>query len=293
MTIDMIVTHILLLVCVSFIQSCWYVSPSPPSPPTTTKAPAPGPNSCKCGVSSASNKIVGGVNANKNEFNWQVALTINGGSRPFCGGSLISSRSVLTAAHCKQDVSNFKVVVGDHDVTVADGEISVTPQEWIDHPEYNRDTSDNDFAIITLASPVTFSSSVGTICLPSATENLEGVLATVTGWGTTSFLGSQPNILQKVNVNTMSNTQCTTNTVYSASEITSNMICAADAGKDSCQGDSGGPMVAKGSDTYYKQVGVVSFGYKCAEPNAPGVYARVQAQLDWIKSKTTGTVCSQ
>ena len=111
---------------------------------------------------------------------------------------MISSRSVLTAAHCKQDVSNFKVVVGEHDVTVADGEISVTPQEWIDHPEYNRDTSDNDFAIITLASPVTFSSAVGTICLPSASESCENLLATVTGWGTTSYQGTQPNILQKV-----------------------------------------------------------------------------------------------
>ena len=130
--------------------------------------------------------------------NVNLKFSSNGGSRPFCGGSLISSRSVLTAAHCKQDVSNFKVVVGEHDVTVADGEISVTPQEWIDHPEYNRDTSDNDFAIITLASPVTFSSAVGTICLPSASESCENLLATITGWGTTSYQGTQPNILKKV-----------------------------------------------------------------------------------------------
>ena len=95
-------------------------------------------------------------------------------------------------------------------------------------------------------------------------------------------------------MNTMTNTQCVTpNTLYSSSLITSTMICAADTGKDSCQGDSGGPLIVKGSDSFYKICGLVSFGYKCAEPNAPGVYARVQAQLDWIKSKTTGTVCSQ
>ena len=91
----------------------------------------------------------------------------------------------------------------------------------------------------------------------------------------------------------MTNSQCTSGTVYSSSQIDTNMICASASGKDSCQGDSGGPLVVKGSNTFYKIAGVVSFGFKCAEPNAPGVYARVQAQLDWIKSKTTGTVCSQ
>ena len=42
----------------------------------------------------------------------------------------------------------------------------------------------------------------------------------------------------------MSNGQCTTNTAYSSSDITAQMICAADANKDSCQGDSGGPAVS-------------------------------------------------
>ena len=62
------------------------------------------------------------------------------------------------------------------------------------------------------------------------------------------------------------------------------MLCAAypDGGKDSCQGDSGGPFVCNDNG---KAViaGIVSFGYGCAVPKNPGVYARVTKILDWIK----------
>ena len=66
-------------------------------------------------------------------------------------------------------------------------------------------------------------------------------------------------------------------------------ICASDSGKDSCQGDSGGPLITKENDRY-AVIGVVSYGIKCAEPKYPGVYARVTANMDWIKSITSGTL---
>lgn len=66
------------------------------------------------------------------------------------------------------------------------------------------------------------------------------------------------------------------------------MICAYANGKDSCQGDSGGPLTVKNDDGQYELIGVVSFGFGCARPNVPGVYASVPSALDWIKENTEG-----
>lgn len=58
------------------------------------------------------------------------------------------------------------------------------------------------------------------------------------------------------------------------------MICASAPGKDSCQGDSGGPLIDRRTKT---QVGVVSWGFGCADPRYPGVYSNIAKELAWIK----------
>ena len=71
--------------------------------------------------------------------------------------------------------------------------------EFYNHPNYRNDGSrDFDFAIIKLASPVTFSDRVSPICLPSASTNYDNKVATVTGWGNLEFNGGNSDILQKV-----------------------------------------------------------------------------------------------
>ncbi|XP_068218501.1 trypsin-1-like [Palaemon carinicauda] len=269
---------------VSAVTATDAVATLPPPPP-------PSSSSCQCGVVNRNAKIVGGTMTEMNEYPWQAALTSTSSSHPYCGASIISSEWILTASHCVDGTKpeNLKVVVGEHDWTQADGETSLSVQEIHMHGLFNRFTLDYDVALLHLSEKINFPSdnTVAPICLPPADLLYETNIATVTGWGTLSSGGDQPNVLYEVEVPTMPNDVC--NSLIGG--ITDRMICAGEdnGGKDSCQGDSGGPMVTdNASGDFMELIGVVSWGYGCAEPNKPGVYARVNEFLTWIESYTAG-----
>jgi len=261
------------------------ITPSP-SPTTTPTA------ECECGVANRDTRIVGGVETVANEFPWQVGLALSRDSSPFCGGSIVSGNTVVTAAHCTEQfrARDIWIIVGDHDTTVDDGEERMKVCKKKEHPGYNEFNSDNDIAVLTLCDPLTFSRNVRPVCLPHLPgPAYDSVLATVSGWGALSSGGSSPDKLMKVNVTTMDNTEC--DGYYDREEITDNMICASGPGKDACQGDSGGPLIAWESESFYSLIGVVSWGYGCASPSYPGVYSRVTENLEFVNENIQGETC--
>jgi secreted trypsin-like serine protease len=236
-------------------------------------------------------EIVGGQPANPNEYPWQALVLYDG---YLCGGSLIDTEWVLTAAHCVYNGSTvynpsvFNIVLGEHDLYNPDStEQAKTVDQVIPHPDYNDYSSDYDVALLHLSSPATLNSAVATIPL-SDVADVEGELSTVTGWGTTSYGGYIADVLMEVQVPIVSNATC--EAAYGSGSITESMLCAgyAEGGKDSCQGDSGGPLIIPDGNGGFNQAGVVSWGYGCAEPNFYGVYARISTVKSWIDSYIGG-----
>lgn len=200
----------------------------------------------------------------------------------FCGAALISPTWAVTAAHCVDRLQSDYLTVRAGSNWSDRGGFLVPVRRAIKHFHYDRKTIDNDIALLELEKPV---SSLYATPIKLPTKGLilkEGVVAYVTGWGSTSESGNLSKKLQVTKIPVVTQTYC--RSVYGSRAITDKMFCAgySKGGKDSCQGDSGGPLVV--DDVLY---GVVSWGNGCARPGYPGVYANVSTLRDFI-AKVTG-----
>jgi len=232
--------------------------------------------------------IVNGEDAKECMWNWQVGLSDTASGRPWCGGMLISPEWVLTAAHCLEGEPQrgVYVVAGQWNVRQRSGnEQTIRSAQWINHPSYDRWTTNWDIGLIKLERPMQLNSCIGTVCLPT-TDVAPGTSCIISGWGTLSPGGRSPTILQQAEVTVLSNQECR-NTGYSSGQITDNMLCAQGRNSkgqitDACQGDSGGPLVCQSAAGTWNIYGATSWGRGCAGANYPGVWSRVTASLDWI-----------
>uniref|UniRef100_A0A8C5E4E9 Peptidase S1 domain-containing protein n=1 Tax=Gouania willdenowi TaxID=441366 RepID=A0A8C5E4E9_GOUWI len=236
-------------------------------------------------LASLNTRIVGGENAPEGAWPWQASFHFN--NNHFCGGSLINSQWVLSAAHCFESnpsMVNLRVYLGRQSQQLANiNEVVREVSQIILHPDYDNTPSNNDIALIQMSSTVTFTDYIRPVCLAAQDSVFEaGLIVWVTGWGTirTGVSLPFPQTLQEVDVPIVSNAEC----VGSYNTLTNNMLCAGQEGKDSCQGDSGGPLVVK-SGSLWLEAGVVSFGRGCALAEFPGVYARVSQYQSWVSEQ--------
>ncbi|XP_015181463.1 PREDICTED: trypsin-7-like [Polistes dominula] len=222
-------------------------------------------------------RIVGGRQTSIYQHPYQVSIRYN--ERHICGGAIISKEWIITAAHCvKGSYAGFiSIKAGVSDLNKV-GTV-LRAKKILIHGFYNPSNSDYDIALIRLEKPLRFDFNIRPVLLPTiADQYVAGSNADVTGWGVLRKNGVVTNKLREVRVPIVSNSYCSY--LYKSRAITSRMLCAGYVnigGKDACQGDSGGPLVQQGI-----LIGIVSWGYGCAEPAYPGVYTRVAAFRSWI-----------
>ncbi|CAH0398708.1 unnamed protein product [Chilo suppressalis] len=236
------------------------------------------------------------------EYPWQAAILKKDPKESVyvCGGTLIDSLHIMTAAHCIKSYKGIelRVRLGEWDVN---RDVEFYPYIERDvisvvvHPMYYAGTLDNDLAILKMDHPVEWTKypHISPACLPDKYTDYSGQRCWTTGWGKDAFgdYGKYQNVLKEVDVPIHSHNVCQqqlrkTRLGYNY-ELNQGFLCAGgEEGKDACKGDGGGPLVCERGGTW-QLVGVVSWGIGCGQPGVPGVYVKVAHYLDWI-SQVTG-----
>ncbi|XP_051900487.1 serine protease 55-like [Pristis pectinata] len=243
-------------------------------------------------------QIIGGSDSRPGDWPWQVSVQKD--KTHICGGSILDSWWVLTAAHCVRKLRalpSVRIAVDSRMVPDALACTGLTvPTQWGRehkvaevrvHPDFNLSTFEADAALLQVKPRIKFSQSQDPVLLPPDEEMDTSSWAPcfVIGWGVTRN-EKRPAILQEVEVELIDWQHCQ----KWAPGITENMVCAGfeEGGRDACQGDSGGPLMCQGPNSEsWIQIGIVSWGSGCGESRSPGVYTLLSKYVDWIKNSTS------
>ncbi|KAK9499728.1 hypothetical protein O3M35_002722 [Rhynocoris fuscipes] len=245
---------------------------------------------CKCGwANKPRGRIINGREASPNEYPWIVALKAYFGEAFInCGGSIITQRHILTAAHCLLnmyvDMSEVKpqdviVYVGAHNLEKLSPTVKQYKAEKIFiRPEFIKQYT-HDFAMVVVDNDIEFSQSVGPICLsPKRIAEINQKI-TILGWGKTQTGNPSP-VLMKAKTAVIDRKKC---------DINPWEICTRAKPSATCTGDSGGPLSWLDPETNrYTLMSLVSYG----DPDcvsSPSVSTDIAFFYDWIQEKIKET----
>uniref|UniRef100_A0A1I7XTW3 Peptidase S1 domain-containing protein n=1 Tax=Heterorhabditis bacteriophora TaxID=37862 RepID=A0A1I7XTW3_HETBA len=243
--------------------------------------------------------IIGGNNAYLGSWPWQALIKYQdytNGKSFFCGGTLISSSYVLTAAHCTVTMNisgGTTVFLGT--VDSSKHEIKSSVVEKVVHPDYSANrylnpSELNDIAILRLAISVKYTDFIQPICLPVKNYTIPTAYAYVIGFGSTN---SKPLFFKDYREKWEE-----LEDYGGGFTIDDSQICAGALGHGSAQGDSGGPLLVQGENGLWYQIGITSFGVNYGKGYydqglAPGIYTRITSFCDFITKATHSEFCLQ
>jgi len=260
-------------------------------------------------------RIVDGQPVGSGAIPHQAALRYS--SQPdkvLCGGTILSTRFILTAAHC---TNNNEFTMRSREIIVTVGHLKNNytaarsengfqesrVDAIIEHKDWNSREVLADIAMLKLSKSLSFSQTVYPACLPpvnfrsdrevftTSTRQKEGTICIISGWGETTGKGDNyPDRLQSATIPIMKRSQCNQllkERGWGEGALPDDReLCAGylSGGINICQGDSGGPLTCN-VDGHWTVTGVMSWtpgDTSCADPKSPGVYTRVTKFNQWI-----------
>ncbi|XP_064538009.1 trypsin beta-like [Drosophila montana] len=221
-------------------------------------------------------RIINGTPISISDAPWQVSIQVLG--YHICGGSILSSKIIITAAHCVFYVPALLLQVRAGSKYWKDGGQLIDVAQVKRHANYGTDPTKNDIALLRLSQRLYFTRNIDRIRLAKQTPE-SGEKASVSGWGQkkeNATVGSRD--LHMASLRIIDRKSCQASNYAKLRKIvTEGMICAESGDRDACQGDSGGPLVVDN-----QLVGIVSWGIGCARKGHPGVYTDIAYYRKWI-----------
>ncbi|XP_077494510.1 ovochymase-2-like [Amblyomma americanum] len=247
-------------------------------------------NSEACGFANVCSqaRIIGGAKISRCVVPWivrlEVKLSQQNGMR--CGGTIITDRVILTAAHCIRNKNYSTRAIHIYiDPTEKTAGLRRQAQQVVVHPDYNDQIYANDIALIKVNKKIEFQEWIMPACLPDSKDMSVTVEYITAGWGLTSEHAKLPKALRAVRLTRMPDGECEKILKQSAQQAidSATFLCTYHADRGFCAGDSGGPLVGFRSDLRWELVGIVSFNFGCEHAWGPSVFTRVSYFMPWIK----------
>ncbi|XP_040317664.1 LOW QUALITY PROTEIN: serine protease 57-like [Herpailurus yagouaroundi] len=227
-------------------------------------------------------RIIGGHEVKPHSRPYMVSVAFEG--QHHCGGFLLRSRWVVSAAHCfsHRDSRMGLVVLGAHVLHSSEPTRQVLGiSTVVRHPDYQPTTHANDICLLQLNGSAILGPAVGLLRLPrrDATPLRAGARCRVAGWGSVSDFEDLPPGLMEAEVRVLGLDVC--NSSWKG-QLSPAMLCTHSGDRRRrgfCSADSGGPLVCRN-----RAHGLVSFsGLWCGDPKTPDVYTQVSAFVSWIQ----------
>ncbi|CAH0718019.1 unnamed protein product, partial [Brenthis ino] len=224
------------------------------------------------------------------DYPFLAALLVN--KQLWCGGAIISSDTILTAAHClqlqynnrffREYVKMLSIRVGSSNAT-AGGELYKVTEIFF-HPNYKPETLEFNFAVLRVHKKITSDKKVKVSEIDYSTDKLVPTDSNITflGWGSVLSIGGLGGqvLLQKLVLPVYDLADC--QEIYGRNLVTRTNFCAGyiTLAKNVCNHDAGGPAIMDGL-----LVGILSFSSKrCDKPDQPAVFSTVGAVTSWLES---------